>query len=97
MKKWLAVVLAVLFIAAAAQVALARSKILDLIFENEQPQPQSYTVQLTMTDGKVFTLETTESSFDDVTFEGTMKVVLEDGTYYLNSAQVAYIRVNPAP
>lgn len=90
MKKWIVVALVVVFTAGAVKAGLARSKIIDLIFEDDKQR--IYVAEIKMTDGEVFSFETTETDFDDVEFEGPIKLEKEDGTYYLNSAQVVYIR-----
>ena len=94
MRKWWIVILAVLFIAGAVQLGLAKSKVWDLVFGEEQ-QAQAYTVELKMSSGETFDIETAEANYDDVTFEGPIKLERPDGTYYLNSAQVSYIKVVP--
>lgn len=91
MKKWVAIIGIIVFLAGAAATGLAKSKIWDMIFEDEKAD--GYTAEIRMSDGETFGFETTEADFDDVEFSGPIKVEREDGTYYLNSAQVVYIKV----
>jgi len=95
MRKWWIVILVVLFVTGAVQFGLAKSKVWDLVFGEEEQQAQTYSVELKMNNGEIFSVETAEASYDDVTFEGAIRLDRADGTYYLNSAQVAYIKVSP--
>jgi len=105
MKKAFAAVLLFALLAGAAT-ASARSKVWDKIYEQvtkepQQPQTQpapdqTYVVEIKMAGGETFKLESPDAEgFDDVEFSGNMKLEQPDGTYYLNSAQVQYIKVAP--
>ena len=107
MKRIAAVIALVLFLAGSAGVVFAKSDILDMIFKDEpgtqapapqnktNPGNQGYIVEIKMANGQTFRVETDDPKYDDVEFKGMMKIEQPDGTYYVNSSQVQYIRVIP--
>jgi len=101
MKKFIAVLLAVLIISGGAAVVLAKSKIdiFDLVFDKDEPEAPAqaasvYQVDIKMVSGQTFRMESEEADFSDIEFEGTLVLQKPDGTYYINSQLVEYIRVN---
>ncbi len=109
MKRIAGFILIVLFVAGSVSVASSKSKIWDLIFDDKGTTEGSgagtaqggtggaarYTVEIKMADGETFRIATTESDYSDVVFGDNMKLEQPDGTYYINTGQVQYIRVLP--
>lgn len=103
MKRIAGIVIIVVLLAGSAAAAASKSKIWDLIFEDETttedagtgraPAGGQYTVEIKMATGETFRIATTEGDYSDVVFGDNMKLEQPDGTYYINTGQVQYIRV----
>ena len=92
----LVIIAAVIMLAASA--AMAKTNVWDLIFDDNTQSDQktgesSYSVEIRLTNGERFSIETKDADYSDVEFNGVLKLDQPDGTYYVNSSQVEYIKV----
>jgi hypothetical protein len=107
MKRWISLAVVMALVTGWMNVGMAKSDILDQILKKTlpipgqdkgQPQPSPApssggTVYIKLVTGEVFAVQASGEDLSQVEFQGVLKLDQPDGTYYVNSAQVAYIKV----
>lgn len=105
MRRWLVVMFLLIFVGGWVSVGSAKSDIWDIINkipggDQQQPTPapgqkgqEGGTAYIKLVTGEVFTIDTQGADLNQLEFQGTLRIEQPDATYYINSAQVAYVKV----